>query len=288
MRPPRGPFARSAGPTPLRIVHNAGSDTADVFIHDEIGPWYGVEAKTFIADLKAITAKTIHVRVNSPGGSVFDAVAIANALREHSATVIAHVDALAASAASFLIMAADEVRMADNAFLMIHDPFTGAMGNADDFRKLADTLDKVGEMIVNEYVKKSGATPEDVRQWMHDETWMTAEEALGVGFIDAIDGASSVANTLSNTFDLSIFAHAPAELLTRGDRSAHPKRDVERVLRDAGFSRSEAKAIAARAPKAPNEAPNARQQRDADDAAADVTSSLRSLHERLRALAPTS
>jgi ATP-dependent Clp endopeptidase proteolytic subunit ClpP len=257
-------FNRSRDSRPdLRIVHNGGSDEAEVTIYDEIGPWYGVNAKEFVSDIKALDVKTIRVRINSPGGSVFDAVAIANALREHSAHVVTHVDGIAASAASFIATAGNEVRMADNAFIMVHDPSTFGYGNAADFRKLADTLDKVGDMIANEYVKRTGQTLATVKQWMSDETWFSAEEAQDVGLVDHVDGTS----TVNNTFDLSVFAHAPAALTKPS--ASREKRDLEVVLREAGLSRSEAKRVAALASAPP--------QRDAGDGSEALATDLQAL-----------
>lgn len=238
-------FNRPRSATPgLRIVRNDATPTmAEVFVYDEIGPWYGVIAKDFVAEIRALDVAELHVRVNSPGGDVFDAMAIANALRDHPAHVVSHVDALAASAASFIAMAADEVRMADNAFLMIHNAWTFAMGDAAAFRKTADTLDTINGAIVGEYVKKTGATAAEITALMDAETWLNATDALDWGFIDAIDGAGE--SSAKNAYDLRVFANTPAELLTPGATPAGGKRDIERALRDAGCSRSEAKAIAA-------------------------------------------
>lgn len=234
------PFARQRTAPNLRIVRNAAGDSAEMFIYDDIGPWYGVNARDFTAQLKALgDVSTIHLRINSPGGSVFDAVTIANVLRSHGAHIVSHVDGLAASAATFIATAAHEVRMADNAFFMIHDPSAPVWGNAGEMRKTADLLDQVGQMIANEYVKKTGQTLATVKQWMTDETWFDAAQAKANGFVDHIDGTVEV----TNTFDLSVFANTPAKL--GGKLVAQDKRDLEKTLRDAGYSISEAKRVAA-------------------------------------------
>jgi hypothetical protein len=119
---------------------------------------------------------------------VFEGLAIANALREHSARVVTHIDGLAASIASIIALAGAEIRMSDNAFFMIHDPWTIVVGNASEIRKQADVLEKIGGSLLNEYVKRTGESKATVRDWMAAETWFDAQEALDAGFVDAIDG----------------------------------------------------------------------------------------------------
>src|ERR1041385_5076746 len=109
--------------------NDAAPAEAEVSIYDEIGAW-GVTAKQFVDELKAIKAQTIHLRLNTPGGSVFDGTAIHNALKEHPARIVAHIDGMAPSAGSFIAMSGDEVRMADNAYMMIHNARGGVMGEA--------------------------------------------------------------------------------------------------------------------------------------------------------------
>lgn len=220
-------------------------DEAEIHVYDEIGFW-GITARDFVRDLKQITAGTIHLRVNSPGGDVFDGVAMYNALKEHPARVVTHIDGLAASIASVIALAGDEVQIADNAFFMIHHPWTIAIGNAAELRKGADTLDKIAESIITTYLHRADASREVVETWMDEETWFNAEEAVEHGFADAIAGEATKAKA---SFDLSVFSRVPDALKA----GAHPtKRDLERTLRDAGYSRSEAKAIVAAATQAPS------------------------------------
>jgi ATP-dependent Clp protease, protease subunit len=129
---------------------------AEVAIYDEIGA-HGISAKGFLAELGALADGTpIDLRLNSPGGSVFDAVAIHNALIRHEGIVTVWIDGIAASAASYIAMAGDAVVMPENAFLMIHDPTGLVMGTADDMRAMADALDKVKSSLVQGYAAKSG------------------------------------------------------------------------------------------------------------------------------------
>lgn len=233
----RSPFHRAAAN--LRVVRNEAKEEAEIMLYDEIG-FFGVDANSFVRELKAIDARTIHLRINSPGGSVFDGVAIYNALKDHPARIVTHVDSLAASMASVIALAGDEIIMAENAFLMIHDPWTLTVGNAEQLRKDADLLDKLADTTIRTtYMAKTGKTEDEIKAWMADETWFTAEEALAAGFVDSVEKRSEV----KAKFDLSVFAKAPAAL-AEPNTEINP-REVERLLRDAGMSRTEAKAFIA-------------------------------------------
>jgi ATP-dependent Clp protease, protease subunit len=216
------------------IRDQAAPDTAEIMIYDEIGEslWGGgVSAKQFIEDLGALRAlKTIVLRINSPGGSVFDAFAIYNALRRHPARIETDIDGMALSAASVVALAATEVRMAHNALLMIHNPAGMVMGEAAAMRKMADTLDKVRENIAGVYQTRTHREPGEITQWMDQETWFSAVEAQAAGFIDTITPDQRV----SNTFDLSRYHHVPAAVLTQRTRVDSRR---TRVLRQAAACR---------------------------------------------------
>ena len=171
------------------ITAAAGDKPAEINIFDRIGATWdgeGVTAKKFIADLKAITAGSIMLFVNSPGGSLFDGVAIHNALKAHPATITAKVMGVAASAASVIVMGADSIEMPANTFLMIHKSASGAFGNADDMRAAADMLDKVDTSMGAIYANRTGKTADEIAQMLADETWLTAEEAVEMGFADKV------------------------------------------------------------------------------------------------------
>ncbi len=168
-------------------IKNVSETDAEVCIYDEIG-YFGVSANDFIRDLSAIKASTISLRINSPGGDVFDGVAIYNAIRRHKATVTAYVDGIAASAASFIAMAADRVVMSPHSQMMIHEASGLVIGNADDMRQMADILDKSSDNIASIYAQKAGGSVEEWRARMRDETWMSDREAVDLGLADAIDG----------------------------------------------------------------------------------------------------
>lgn len=182
---------------------------AEVVIYDEIGA-YGVSAKGFLAELGALPDATpLALRLNSPGGSVFDAVAIYNAIKRHSGTVTVWVDGIAASAASYIAMAGDEVVMPENAFLMIHDPAGMVMGSAIDMRAMAEALDKIKGSLLQGYAAKSGRPPEEIAPLMAAETWLDAKDALDLGFADRIAEPVRIAAR----FDVARFRNAPSELI---------------------------------------------------------------------------
>jgi ATP-dependent Clp endopeptidase proteolytic subunit ClpP len=174
------------------IQAKAGQTIAEISIYDEIGAW-GISAKDFIGELKALRAGIIKVAINSPGGSVFDGLAIFNALRQHEAEIEVTVMGVAASAASFIAMAGDKIIMPANAFMMIHNPLTFAYGNSEELREMADVLDKIGQSIIAIYVKRTGQTEEEIQTLLAAETWLNADEALAKGFCDEVQAEMKVA-----------------------------------------------------------------------------------------------
>ncbi|MBB1491330.1 Clp protease ClpP [Paracoccus sp. MC1854] len=181
---------------------------AEVAIYDEIGA-YGVSAKGFLAELGALPeGRPVDLRLNSPGGSVFDAVAIFNALKRHAGTVTVWIDGIAASAASYIAMAGDEIVMPENAFLMIHDPAGLVMGTAEDMRAMAEALDKVGGSLAAGYAAKSGRPADEIAALMAAETWLDASEALALGFADRLAEPVRIAAS----FDITRFRNAPPAL----------------------------------------------------------------------------
>lgn len=162
---------------------------ADVFIYEDVGAgWFGgVSAKQFAADLKALGAvDTIHVRINSYGGEVFDGVAIYQQLVEHPAKVIVHIDGVAASIASVIAMAGDEIQISQAGFMMIHEASGGLCGFADEHRKMANLLDTITATILDVYVQRTGQEADAIREWMKEEKWFTAQEAVELLMADSI------------------------------------------------------------------------------------------------------
>jgi ATP-dependent Clp protease protease subunit len=200
----------------------AQDKTGEVYLYDVIGDsWEGTTGKQFADDLKKIgRVDTLNVYINSPGGSVFDGTAIHNVLKRHSARKIVYIDGLAASIASVVAMAGDEIRIAANGMMMIHDPWAIAMGSAVDFRKMADSLDKVRETILTSYVERTTSEEDQLSEWMTAETWFTAEEAVEAGLADVI--TEKVAMAALARHDLSAFQHVP-EPLAKAAEEAKPE-----------------------------------------------------------------
>jgi len=164
----------------------ATPSVAEVDIFDTIG--WEVDAATFIRDLRALDVTQIHLNVNSPGGSVFDGLAILNALRQHPATVTSNVLGVAASAASFIVVgASDHVSMAENSTMMIHSATGIVLGNAQDMKQAADWFDLIDKNLAAIYAAKAGGTVADWLDVMHAETWYLAEDAVKAGLADSVD-----------------------------------------------------------------------------------------------------
>ncbi|HCR5485628.1 TPA: Clp protease ClpP, partial [Shigella dysenteriae] len=162
---------------------------ADIYIYDEIGFW-GVTAKQFISDLNALGDIThINLHINSPGGDVFEGIAIFNALKTHGASITVYVDGVAASMASVIAMVGNPVIMPENTFMMIHKPFGFTGGDAEDMRTYADLLDKVEAVLLPAYAQKTGKTTDEVAAMLADETWMSGAECLAHGFADQVTPA---------------------------------------------------------------------------------------------------
>jgi ATP-dependent Clp endopeptidase proteolytic subunit ClpP len=180
----------------------------EIVIYDEIGA-FGIPAKAFLDELKALgPVAELTLRINSPGGSVFDGVAIYNALKRHDAAITVWIDGLAASIASMIAMAGDEVVMPENAMLVLHDPSGLVAGTASDMRATADALDRMKAGMVAAYRDKSGRDSTEIEALMAAETWLSAQEAVGLGLADRVEQPVRMAAH----FDLSRFRNAPPQL----------------------------------------------------------------------------
>ena len=193
------------------------TDTPKVYIYDEIGFW-GTEASDFVNQLNEITASSLELHLNSPGGEIFDGLAIYNALKQHKAKVTVYVDGLAASAASFIAQAGDEVIMARNAQMMIHDGIAFAYGNEADMLETAALLSQLSDNIADIYAFRAGKrgfdnTLEDFRALMRQEVWYNGKEAVEAGLADTVldhDEEEADADA-KNKWDLSFYNYAGRE-----------------------------------------------------------------------------
>lgn len=206
----------AAQPSGYKVV--AKGDRAEIYLYGVIGgDWYGegVTAKRVADDLKALgKVKTIDVRINSEGGSVFEGKAIYTLLNAHEAKIVVHVDALAASAASLIAMAGDEIEIAEGAFIMIHNAWGFCIGGADEMRRYAELLETVSGTIREVYVARTGQTEKQVRQWMDEETWFTAKEAVEHGFADSMAENLKVAAS-ATIADPKRYKHLPSALMPK-------------------------------------------------------------------------
>lgn len=204
---------RKASARKFEVVAAADSSDVEIFLYDQIVSseleaefWGGVAPESFVKAVYAVDkAATINLRINSPGGSVFAARAMEQALRAHKGRVVVHIDGLAASAATFIAMAGDEVVMAKGAMFMIHQAWTGMYGNADDLRKEAELLDKIDGTLAETYADKTGKELAEITAWMAAETWFTAAEAVEVGFATSIAEVEAKASA----WNLSAYDNAP-------------------------------------------------------------------------------
>lgn len=187
-------------------IKNKAGSTADVYIFDEIGMW-GVTAQSFITDIKDLDKTPINLHINSLGGDVFDGMAIYNILKKRTAKTTVYIEGIAASIATIIAMGGDEVIMSENSLFMIHNAWSGAMGEADDMRKAADLLDKIGGELKGIYMKNVNLSMEALTDMMDSETWLSAEEALEYGFITSISDAIKVAAS----YDVSKFKNITNE-----------------------------------------------------------------------------
>ncbi len=218
---------------------SANQNEADVFIFGEIVSfkWDDTDttAASFQKDLKELgEVSQINLRINSPGGSVFEGIAIGNMLRQHKARVVAHVDALAASIASVIVASCDEVIMPENSMLMIHNPWTISMGNAKALRKQADDLDKIAESSVVTYLAKAGEklTEEKIKQIMDEETWMSAQEAYNYGLCDVVESANQVAASISQKL-FETYQKVPEKLLDSRQEDSRDQEKIEKIVEHA-------------------------------------------------------
>jgi len=206
-------------------------DQAVITIYDEIGYW-GVTASDVRAKLDDVTAGKILVRLNSPGGDAFDGIAIYNDLLAHPADVEVEITGLAASAASIIAMAGDTVKIAETAFVMIHNAWGIVLGNKGDMSDFAEVLAAIDGAIGKTYAHRTGIDLAEIAAMMDSETWLAGEDAIKQGFADQL--LADADDAPKAIFDLSAFNNVPAKI----------KRRVENALRDAGYSKSQAKSAA--------------------------------------------
>ena len=173
-------------------IQNKANKVAEVYIFDEIGS-HGVTAQKFIEEIKGLGDRPINIRINSLGGDVFNGMAIHNVLKKRTYNTTVYIEGIAASIATIIALGADEVIMAENSLFMIHNAWGGVMGDAKEMRKSAATLEKISNELTEIYVKKTGLSYEAISEMMDNETWLSADEAYELGFVDSISDAMKIA-----------------------------------------------------------------------------------------------
>jgi len=230
-------FARASGAA--FDTHTSGSATVIEF-YDEVGA-YGISAKAFAEQLKAVRGDIV-LRINSPGGDVFEGTAIANLLAAHPGNVRVEIVGIAASIASIIAMSGDEIAIAENAYLMIHNSWSLTVGNRHDHADTEELLTQIDQTLAATYAARTGLSPAACAGMMDDETWLVGGDAKAKGFATELMGEMKI----GARFDLSIYGRAPESLREyRADASTNLSSPVEleKLLRNAGLSRRQAKAV---------------------------------------------
>lgn len=216
-------------------LRNSGATTAELYIYDEIGYW-GTTASDLVAALSQLQGVTaIDVHLNSPGGDVFDGIAIMNCLRACAATVTTYVDGIAASIASVIAMAGDRIIMGPHSQLMIHDASGLCLGNAEDMTEMATMLNFQSDNIAAVYAERTGGTVEDWRAKMSVESWYTADEAVAAGLADEVaqrPAPAAAGVPMDKAWDLTVFNYEGREKAPAPD--ATPQKVQVEVKLDGG------------------------------------------------------
>lgn len=213
------------------IKAETDGDEATIYIYDVIVSddyWGGVSAESFVKLLNSITAPVIHLRINSPGGEVYAARAMMQAIREHKSKVIAHVDGMAASAATFLVVAADESYIAEGSMFMIHNGWTIAAGNSKDFLSMAELLERLDQTIRQEYSSKTGTDMAEIKHMMDAETYFFGSEAVEAGFVDAVADASPK-NQIKWDMTAYQYADKPKQQMPEPESTSAPQPEPEPI-----------------------------------------------------------
>jgi ATP-dependent Clp protease, protease subunit len=219
--------AAAAAPRGRAPVNNASArangQAETIFLYDVIGGddffGGGISAKGFVEQLQQLGGAPLNIRINSPGGDVFDGLAMFNALVRYPAAVNVFIDGMAWSIAGVIAMAGDTVAIAANAMFMIHDPAVLMLGTADELRVMADNLDTTKENLIDAYQRQTNAGREKLADWMTAETWFSAEETVAAGFAQQIDEPLQVAAAYPRAFR---FRNMPSEVARRA--AARPAR----------------------------------------------------------------
>lgn len=170
------------------IVAGAVAAPPEISVYDEIGLW-GVTGADYMDAFSALPGDSVILNINSPGGSVFDALLMYNGMKASGKNITVRIMGVAASAASLIAMAGTTIEMPENTFMMLHRPMTGAYGNEDELRSAADMVGTIGKSLQATYEKRSGQTPEAMAAILSKDTWLSAQECVDKGLADKVTPA---------------------------------------------------------------------------------------------------
>jgi len=210
----------------LKAFKEGDKNVAVLSIDDAIDPVFGLDANALAANIRALEADEIKIFINSPGGDVFSGMSLYNALKAHPATVKTYNTGLAASIASVIMLAGDEIYTYENALTMIHNAYCGAIGSATELRNTANVLDKIDDQIVGIYQKATGVDKIIIEEMMAKETWFNSAEAREIGFSETIEDKTAKTQM---AFDLSVFRNTPDEIknITNKDTMEAAKKELD-------------------------------------------------------------
>lgn len=219
--------ARAEGEPSIRV--ESADTEAHVYVYDVIDQFWGASATGLIEAMSGQGERTMHLHINSPGGDVFEARAMAAAVVAYPGAVSCHIDGLAASAATYVAMAGNDLSITEGGLLMVHESWTLAYGNKRELRSTSDLLDKIDSLIAADYARQTGAPLDQVVAWMEAETWFTPEEAKAAGFVDAITTNTKRAaqnRADAKRWNLSAYANAPKALPAAAMATNEPQLDA--------------------------------------------------------------
>lgn len=248
------------GKAPYEIKATS-ADQTELFVTDVLG-WPFNDINALVRDLTTIKTKDILVRLNSPGGDPIDTFSLYHAFKNHPSNVIFRIEALAASAASFLPLSGNEVQAYPSSLMMIHNSWVMAIGNRFELQATADILEKIDTNMQDIYTAKTKIGKKEMADMMKAETWMNAKEMKDKGFIDTILNGKPV----KAQFDLSMFANVPDGIGDDSQGRELTRKETEHALRNAGASREYARAMAAKRADASGEDEAIKAEKDEQDA----------------------
>lgn len=217
---------------PLNLIRNESGSEATLYVYDVIDAWWGVSASQVAPSIAALDPNTtLHLRINSPGGDVFEGRAIRTAIQQFKGKTIAHIDGLAASAATSIADAADEIEITQGGFYMIHNGWTYAMGNKSELSKTVELLAKVDASIIADYAARTGKTAVEIAAWMDAETWFSADEAVANGFATRLAALPDKTENRAQakTWNLTAYDKAPKALLEAKQSDPAPDFEAQRA-----------------------------------------------------------